>query len=166
MPNPNLHYRLASRERQAEMNVLPIEKQVQIVSALVEGNSIRSTARMVGVEHKTVMRVLLRVGKKCQRLDSLSPSARAKKSWNNCGRFGTSLEQNPQFRGRFSAVCTGKGNRIIKEYGAGDGNRTHVRSLGSLRSKLTVVHLWLLRFVEEWSESSDSVWRLAVSVLV
>lgn len=50
------------------MNVLPMEKQIQIANALVEGNSIRSTARMVGVEHKTVMRVLLRVGKKCQRL--------------------------------------------------------------------------------------------------
>jgi len=46
------------------MNVLPKEKQVQIVSALVEGNSIRSTARMVGVEHKTVMRVLLRVSER------------------------------------------------------------------------------------------------------
>jgi IS1 family transposase len=50
------------------MNVLPIEKQVQIVSALVEGNSIRSTARMVGVEHKTVMRVLLRVGDRCAQI--------------------------------------------------------------------------------------------------
>jgi IS1 family transposase len=47
------------------MNVLPIEKQIQIVSALVEGNSIRATARMIGVEHKTVMRVLLRVGDRC-----------------------------------------------------------------------------------------------------
>jgi IS1 family transposase len=47
------------------MNVLPIEKQVQIISALVEGNSVRATARMVGVEHKTVLRVLLRVGDHC-----------------------------------------------------------------------------------------------------
>jgi IS1 family transposase len=47
------------------MNVLPIEKQIQIVNALVEGNSIRATARMVGVEHKTVLRVLLRVGDRC-----------------------------------------------------------------------------------------------------
>ncbi len=50
------------------MNVLPIEKQTQIVSALVEGMSVRSTARMAGVEHKTVLRVLLRVGERCQRL--------------------------------------------------------------------------------------------------
>jgi IS1 family transposase len=68
MPNPNQHFRPAPHERQAEMNVLPIEKQIQIISALVEGNSIRATSRMVGVEHKTVMRVLLRVGDKCQRL--------------------------------------------------------------------------------------------------
>jgi IS1 family transposase len=50
------------------MNVLPIEKQIQIISALVEGNSIRATARMIGVEHKTVLRVLLRTGDNCARL--------------------------------------------------------------------------------------------------
>jgi transposase-like protein len=68
MPIPETHCRLASRKRQAEMNILSNEKQVQIISALVEGNSVRATARMVGVEHKTVMRVLLRVGAKCERL--------------------------------------------------------------------------------------------------
>ncbi len=47
------------------MNILPFDKQIQVVNALVEGNSIRARARMVGVEHKTVMRVLLRVGDAC-----------------------------------------------------------------------------------------------------
>ena len=47
------------------MNVLPMEKQIQIVNALVEGNSIRATARLADVEHKTVLRVLLRVGDRC-----------------------------------------------------------------------------------------------------
>jgi IS1 family transposase len=50
------------------MNILPIEKQVQIINSLVEGCSVRSTARLVGVEHKTVLRVLLRAGERCQRL--------------------------------------------------------------------------------------------------
>jgi IS1 family transposase len=50
------------------MNVLPKEKQVQILNALVEGCSVRSTARLVGVEHKTVLRVLLRVGRNCAKL--------------------------------------------------------------------------------------------------
>jgi IS1 family transposase len=49
-----------------KMNVLSKEKQIQIVSALVEGNSVRATARMSGVEHKTVLRVLLRVGENCR----------------------------------------------------------------------------------------------------
>lgn len=50
------------------MNVLPLEKQTQIVNALVEGCSVRSTARMTGVEHKTVLRVLGRVGQACAEL--------------------------------------------------------------------------------------------------
>lgn len=54
------------------MNVLPIEKQTQIISALVEGNSIRATARMCDVEHKTVMRVLLRVGDCCAHLMNMT----------------------------------------------------------------------------------------------
>ena len=49
------------------MNVVPIEKQAQILIALVEGCSVRFTARLVGV-HKTILRVRLRVGENCQRL--------------------------------------------------------------------------------------------------
>jgi IS1 family transposase len=62
-PRPCLTKSLANGE--TTMNVLPTEKQIQVISALVEGNSIRATARMVDVEHKTVMRVLLRVGENC-----------------------------------------------------------------------------------------------------
>jgi IS1 family transposase len=72
MPNRELHCRPALRKRQAEMNVLPIEKQTQIINALVEGNSIRATARMCDVEHKTVMRVLVRVGDRCAHLMNMS----------------------------------------------------------------------------------------------
>jgi hypothetical protein len=42
-----MHCRPASQKSQIEMNLLPMEKQIQIVSALVAGNSVRSTARMV-----------------------------------------------------------------------------------------------------------------------
>ena len=62
------------------MNLLPLPKQLQIVNALAEGCSIRATARMVGVEHKTVMRVLLRAGESClQLLDSKIRGVRAKR---------------------------------------------------------------------------------------
>ncbi len=47
------------------MNKLQIQKQVQIISALVEGNSIRSTSRMCDVSKDTVVKLLISVGKAC-----------------------------------------------------------------------------------------------------
>ncbi len=63
-----IHHRLALRERQAQVNLLPLERQAQIINALIEGCSIRAAARLVGVEHKTVMRVLLRAGQRSAEL--------------------------------------------------------------------------------------------------
>jgi len=47
------------------MNKLPIDKQSQVISALVEGNSIRATVRMTGVAKGTVIKLLERVGAAC-----------------------------------------------------------------------------------------------------
>ena len=47
------------------MNILSEVKQVQVISALVEGNSIRATVRMSGVAKGTVIKLLERVGKAC-----------------------------------------------------------------------------------------------------
>lgn len=40
------------------MNSLDNKVRVQIVSALVEGNSIRATSRMTGVSQNTIMKLL------------------------------------------------------------------------------------------------------------
>ena len=50
------------------MNVLPLEKQLQIANCLVEGTSLRATARMCDVERNTVGRVLVRIGERCASL--------------------------------------------------------------------------------------------------
>src|SRR5207244_9714083 len=47
------------------MNRLPIAKQTAIVSALVEGNSINATCRMLGVGKHTVLRLLHDLGCAC-----------------------------------------------------------------------------------------------------
>ena len=47
------------------MNKLSIDKKVKIISALVEGNSIRATCRMTNVAKGTVIRLLELVGKAC-----------------------------------------------------------------------------------------------------
>src|SRR5205085_1113452 len=44
------------------MNKLSMERRVQIIRALVEGNSIRSVCRMMGTEKRTVTRLLVDVG--------------------------------------------------------------------------------------------------------
>jgi IS1 family transposase len=47
------------------MNKLSIEKRVQIISCLVEGNSLRSTSRMTGCSINTVTKLLVDAGKAC-----------------------------------------------------------------------------------------------------
>lgn len=47
------------------MNKLDTDKRAQIVSCLVEGNSIRSTARITGVSKNTVIKLLRDLGQVC-----------------------------------------------------------------------------------------------------
>lgn len=50
------------------MNTLSLDRQSQILSALVEGNSVRSTSRMTGAHIGTILSLLKRVGGGCERL--------------------------------------------------------------------------------------------------
>lgn len=47
------------------MNILTTEKRVAVISALVEGCSIRSTVRLTGVAKDTVLKLLKQVGEVC-----------------------------------------------------------------------------------------------------
>src|ERR1041385_1016868 len=47
------------------MNILPRDKQIEIVAALTEGCSIRAIERLTGVHRDTVMRLGARVGQGC-----------------------------------------------------------------------------------------------------
>jgi hypothetical protein len=49
-------------------NILPIAKQAAIISALAEGNSIRSIERMTGIHRDTIMRLGVEVGERCAKL--------------------------------------------------------------------------------------------------
>lgn len=48
------------------MNKLNNTKRVQIVAALVEGNSLRATARMCDVAFNTVLKLLPEIGQACE----------------------------------------------------------------------------------------------------
>ena len=49
-------------------NVLKLDKQIAVISALAEGSSIRSIERMTGINRNTIMNLGVRIGKGCQRL--------------------------------------------------------------------------------------------------
>ncbi len=49
------------------MNKIPLEKRVQILTALAEGSSMRSTARMALVSINTVVKLLIEAGQACAR---------------------------------------------------------------------------------------------------
>lgn len=48
------------------MNRLTIERRAQILSCLVEGNSIRATSRMTGAAKNTITKLLIDVGEACE----------------------------------------------------------------------------------------------------
>jgi IS1 family transposase len=50
------------------MNVLPLDKKLAVIAALVEGNSLRSISRMTGVDRNTINSLLLRTGERCERI--------------------------------------------------------------------------------------------------
>jgi IS1 family transposase len=50
------------------MNILRREKQEAAIAALVEGSSIRSVERMIGVHRDTIMRLMIRMGQGCANL--------------------------------------------------------------------------------------------------
>jgi len=47
------------------MNKLSLRQRTKVITALVEGNSIRATCRMTGAAKGTVTRLLIEVGKAC-----------------------------------------------------------------------------------------------------
>src|SRR5207244_3894200 len=53
--------------RLLSMNKLPAERRCAVVHALVEGNSVRATARITGTAKGTVLRLLAEIGDACTR---------------------------------------------------------------------------------------------------
>jgi hypothetical protein len=49
------------------MNRLTLQRRTQVISCLVEGNSIRSTERMTDTHRDTIMRLMVEVGEGCAR---------------------------------------------------------------------------------------------------
>ena len=47
-------------------NVLPRDKQIEVLHHLVEGNTLRSTTRLTGVHRTTIMNLMVDFGQRCK----------------------------------------------------------------------------------------------------
>ncbi|HEV2498121.1 MAG TPA: IS1 family transposase [Terriglobia bacterium] len=87
------------------MKMLSREKQAQIVAALVEGNSLRATARMCGIAFNTVLNFLPRVGMACAEYqDKVLRGLKCKRiQCDECWSFCYAKEKNvpEEKRGQF-----------------------------------------------------------------
>src|ERR671921_880560 len=59
-----------SEQKEKPLNnmYLPLDKALLCLQLLLEGNSIRSTERITGVDKKTIIYLLVLAGEKCERL--------------------------------------------------------------------------------------------------
>ncbi len=90
------------------MNRLSDERRAQILTALVEGNSIRSTCRMTGAAKATVLRLLEQVVNRMDRLEErvdfaermLETSSRERQSLLSAMKEAGVRQERPTKEGR------------------------------------------------------------------
>jgi IS1 family transposase len=90
------------------MNMLSIDERTRIVSALVEGNSMRSIARMTGVSRNTIDKLLCDLGRACSEYQD--------KAFRNLSSKRFQCDEIWSFVGAKEKNCTAE----MKKKGAGD----------------------------------------------
>jgi IS1 family transposase len=94
------------------VNKLNIEKKTQVITALVEGNSIRATCRMTGTAKGTVTRLLADVGKACAKYQDdhinnlTSKRIQCDEIWSFCYAKQKNVPENKQGQFGYGDVWT------------------------------------------------------------
>lgn len=129
------------------MNVLKTEKKLAVISALVEGNSIRSIERMTDIHRDTIMRLLVSVGDKCtEMLDSHLKGFHSKlievdEIWTFCGkkerRLTNEEKLNLELGDQYVFVALDAETKLVPSYlvGKRDGE-TALRFMTDLQERL------------------------------
>src|SRR5450756_3213146 len=85
------------------MNILPREKQIEIIAALCEGVGQRAVTRLTSTDRKTVARLALRVGRGCAELhDRMMVGIRVNRleldeAWSFVGKKQKNVKRNELF---------------------------------------------------------------------
>ncbi|KYF51338.1 transposase [Sorangium cellulosum] len=127
---------------------LPLETRVRIASALVEGNSLRATARMVDAARGTVLDFALRLGEGCIRLHGRKVRGLAAhviqmdEMWSFVQKKQARVTENDpaEHRDAYLYVALDANTKLAISYHVGkrDGENTEA-FVKDLRARLTVV---------------------------
>lgn len=129
------------------MNVLRPEKQLAVVSALVEGASIRSIERMTGVHRDTIMRLLVRVGGQCatildERMRGLRcQQVQVDEIWTYCGKKQARLSfeerHTVELGDQYVFVALDADTKLVPHFDVGKRNMgTAYRFMDNLKGRL------------------------------
>jgi IS1 family transposase len=112
------------------MNTLPLDKKALVLNSLVEGNSIRSTVRMTGVNKKTVMRLLVESGEQAREiLDAQLVNLRFRyvevdEIWTYVGKKQKQLRQSdsPELGDQYVFVAMDAETKLVCAFAVGKRN--------------------------------------------
>ncbi len=139
--------RPSAEQGKAAMNVLKKEKQLAVIGALVEGNSIRSVERMTGVHRDTIMRLLVRVGEGCLGLldrtmrDLSCRKVQVDEIWTYVGKKQARLAYEQRFDqevgDQYVFVALDADTKLIPHFDVGKRNMvTAYRFMDALKARL------------------------------
>lgn len=126
------------------MNVLKMDRQIAILQALVEGNSIRSIERMTGVHRDTIMRLGVRIGNQLQQFHHWrvrgvkARRIQADEIWAFVGKKQRNIQEDDVDKGDFyTFVGMDAETKIVLSYlvSRRDASASH-EFMGDLRSRL------------------------------
>ncbi|GMV51631.1 MAG: hypothetical protein AMXMBFR67_31740 [Nitrospira sp.] len=132
---------------EASMNKLSTKERVQIIAALVEGNSIRATCRMTGAAKGTVLKLLVDLGKACakyqdEKLRGLScKQIQCDEIWSFCYAKEKNVPEEMKGKLGFGDVWTWTAidadSKLIVSYLVGDRSAVYARKfIDDLASRL------------------------------
>ena len=90
-------------------NFLSFEKEVLVLNALVEGNSVCSILRMTGVNKRTILRLLFEAGKQAEEMRKPMELFHVIRLFNVYGRKVKSAKQPPRALARETDVDLERG---------------------------------------------------------
>lgn len=130
-------------------NVLPRETRVRVISALTEGNAVRATSRLTGVDKNTVMQLGHRVGDGCVALhnrlvrDVAAYVTELDEQWSFVGKKNSRVDPSkdpPEYGDVYTFYALDANTKLLISFYVGkrDQESTDI-FIEDLRSRLTVI---------------------------